>query len=275
MTLGTTAGALARSSLGAILTGVQRTVTDRNYRRIVDRLHRESYRDGFVVKGIHYRPDPCSVGLTAGGEITGASAADLVRDRDLADLHVLDICSGVGLVGLTLLASLGGEARRRVRELTFVDINIFNINSIERTLETNPPERWGNVTVRPVLSDGLSHIDPAQQFDLIVSNPPHLFLPNFTDRALDPDVLGTNDAGWTFHHNFYAVAADYLSDRGEVWFLENHLAESDDDLVRMAKEAPGLELVDVFDDRRDRSLFWVMSKRERTAADDTPPLRSG
>ena len=250
----------ARRWAGKLLTGTARLVGDENYRTVVDRLHREVYPNGFVVRDIHYRPDPCSVGLTAGGEVTGASAADLVRERDLSGLHVLDICCGVGLVGLTMLACLKDDPQPRVRKLSLVDINIFNLNSIERTLEMNPPERWGGVEVQTHLSDGLKHIEPAQQFDLIVSNPPHFFLPNFSDVALQPDVLGTN-AGWKFHKEFYAVVAGYLSARGEVWFLENHLAESDDRLVEMAREAPGLEVTDVFDDRRESSLFWVMSPR--------------
>lgn len=236
-------------------------VGDEKYRAIADRLHRDVYSNGFEVRGIHYYPDPCSVGLTAGGEVTGAAAADLVRARGMADLHVLDICCGVGLVGLTMLACLKEDQERRVRSMSLADINIFNINSIERTLKSNDPRRWGEVEVRTFLTDGLKHIEPANQFDLIVSNPPHFFLQNFSDVALQPDVLGTNDAGWKFHKEFYAVVADYLSPDGQVWFLENHLAECDDQLVQMAKDARDLELTDVFDEPRERTLFWVMTRR--------------
>ncbi len=251
----------ARRWAGKLLAGTARAVGDENYRVFVDRLHREVYPNGFNVRGIHYYPDPCSVGLTAGGEVTGASAADLVRERGMSGLHVLDICCGVGLVGLTMLACLKDDPERRVESMSLADINIFNLNSIERTLQTNPSERWGDVPVRTFLTDGLKNIEPGNQFDLIVSNPPHFFLKNFSEVPLQPDVLGTNDAGWRFHKEFYAVAAEYLSPGGEVWFLENHLAECDDQLVQMAKDAAGLELVDVFDDRRESTLFWVMTRR--------------
>jgi methylase of polypeptide subunit release factors len=260
----------ARRLAGKLLAGTSRVVGDENYRTVVDRLHREVYPDGFSVRGIHYYPDPCSVGLTAGGEVTGASAADLIRERGMSGLHVLDICCGVGLVGLTLLACLKDDVERRVHSMSLADINIFNLNSIERTLQTNPAERWGDVPVRTYLTDGLKHITPANQFDLIVSNPPHFFLPSFSDVRLQPDVLGTNDAGWKFHNEFYAVAVEYLSPGGQVWFLENHLAESDDQLIQMAKDAAGLELVDVFDDRRESTLFWVMTRRQPPASGAGP-----
>jgi methylase of polypeptide subunit release factors len=256
----------ARRWAGKLLAGTARAVGDERYRVVVDRLHREVYANGFVVRGIRYYPDPCSVGLTAGGEVTGSSAAELIRERDMSGLRVLDICCGVGLVGLTLLASLRDDPGR-VESLSLADINIFNLNSIERTLKMNPPERWGHVEVRTFLTDGLKMMEPANQFDLIVSNPPHFFLNNFSDVPLQPDVLGTNDAGWKFHHEFYSVVADYLSPRGEVWFLENHLALADDRLVQMAKDAPGLEVVDVFDDRQEPTLFWVMSRRVQSAAE--------
>ncbi len=257
----------ARQWAGKLLAGTARAVGDERYRVVVDRLHREVYANGFLVRGIHYYPDPCSVGLTAGGEVTGASAADLVRERGMSGLHVLDICCGVGLVGLTMLACLKDDPEDRVQSMSLADINIFNLNSIERTLEMNPPDRWGHVEVLPILTDGLKHIQPANQFDLVVSNPPHFFLQNFSDVPLQPDVLGTNDAGWKFHKEFYSVVADYLTPTGEVWFLENHLALCDDQLVQMAKDAPGMEVTDVFDDRRQSSLFWVMSRRVQAAAD--------
>lgn len=256
----------ARRWAGKVLAGTARMVGDEKYRVIVDRLHREVYPNGFEVRGIRYYPDPCSVGLTAGGEVTGASAADLVRERGMSDLHVLDICCGVGLVGLTMLACLKEDQEPRVRSMALADINIFNINSIERTLKSNDPRRWGEVEVRTFLTDGLKHIKPANQFDLIVSNPPHFFLQNFSDVPLQPDVLGTNDAGWKFHKEFYAVVADYLTPDGQVWFLENHLARCDDQLAQMARDARGLKLTDVFDDRRESTLFWVMTQRVQASA---------
>ena len=250
----------ARRWAGKLLAGTARAVGDERYRVLVDRLHREIYPNGFAVRGIQYHPDPCSVGLTAGGEVTGSSAAELIRERDMSGLHVLDICCGVGLVGLSLAACLKDDPGR-ILSVSLADINIFNLNSIERTLKMNPTDRWGGVEVTTVLTDGLKHIEPANQFDLIVSNPPHFFLENFSDLPLQPDVLGTNDAGWKFHKEFYSIVADYLTPRGQVWFLENHLARCDDQLVQMAKDGRDLELLDVFDDRQESTLFWVMTRK--------------
>lgn len=231
------------------------------YRRLAERIHRDVYKDGFVIEGIRFQPDPCSIGYTLPGGVTGTSAGDLIRERGLSNLSVLDMCCGVGVVGLTLCAYLRNDAETRVRRISFADINIYNLNSLDKTLKTNPGERWGNVATERFLTDGLKGIEPANQFDLIVSNPPHFHTDDFTDWTLQPSVLATMDPGWNFHKEFYASCHDYLSSKGEVWFLENHLAEPEEPLNRIVKECPEMELVDVFDDRRDDRWFWMISRR--------------
>ena len=231
-----------------------------NYRFVAARLHAAVYKDGFeLASGLRCYPDPCSVGRTPQGEMTGASAADLVRTRDRSDLAVLDICCGIGLVGLSMLVRLRDESR--VKQMSFADINIFNINSVKKTLARADPARLGNVTTETFLSDQLASIPASCQFDIIVSNPPHFDAVPFSEGSCDPVELGNADPSWEFHRNFYRSAHKYLKPGGEVWFFENGEAASVDLLLPFIMENPELEFVESFVDGRDSRFFWMITRR--------------
>jgi methylase of polypeptide subunit release factors len=226
------------------------------YRYVAEYLHDNIWKDGFTVDGIHYCADPCSVGLTPHGQITGSSAANMIRSRGLSDLHVLDLCCGTGLVGVTMLAHLPDEAI--IREMSFADINIFNITSIQKTIKTNPSLQRRRITT--YLSDVLKHIPPELRFDLIVSNPPHFDFEPFTEVTLKPGTLGTFDPGWQFHREFYATCTEYLTPAGEVWFLENRRTSPEATLRQLVEETPALKLVETFDDPQDPTVFWMVMR---------------
>ena len=251
----------SRQLAARALTRVLRVAGENRYREFVDRLHRDVYKDGFVVEGIRYYPDPCSIGLTPQVEVTGSSAADMIRERGLSGLNVLDICCGVGTVGMTMLALLKDQTDQPIKSMSLSDINIYNINSLEKTIRLNPSSLWGDVKTEAILSDGLKHIEPANQFDLIVSNPPHFFTDDYIDFTLQPSVLAVMDAGWKFHREFYQSVDKYLSPSGEVWFLENHLAKPEEVLTDIIKENPNIELLETVDDRREPRAFWMISRR--------------
>ncbi len=225
-------------------------------------LHRLGYetrkRDRrFKVAGLTYAPDPCSVGLTPQGELTGRAAARMIAERDLRELRVLDLCCGEGIVGLTLFR----ESGQRVRALHLADINIFNLNSLHRTLALNGLDgmrREGRI--RTWLSDGLQNIPPTP-YDIIVSNPPHVFRPDHTSEGLSPGALGTYDADWAFHRAFYAVCHDYLSERGEVWFLENGAAATPETFVGYIRANPRLAYRRDFVEPNDAGFFWMITGR--------------
>jgi methylase of polypeptide subunit release factors len=240
------------------LQGVLRLGGQRGYRYIATRLHQGIQRP-FELDGITYHPEPCSVGLTPHGRITGASAVDTIRDRGLAGLRVLDICCGVGIAGLTMLSLLRGE--RRIESMTLADINVFNIASLTKTLAMGSRELLGEYEIDVVLSDGLQHLQPANQFDLIVSNPPHYRSDPSDDTQLEPSVLGTYDTDWGFHRRFYESCHEYLTERGEVWFLEAQDAASRHDLIAMVELNPQLQLLGYEDDRRDPRVYWIRCRR--------------
>ncbi len=230
-------------------------------------LHRLGYETKkldrrFTVAGYTYAPDTCSVGLTPQGELTGRAAIDMIRERGLSDLRILDMCCGEGIIGLTIFA----ECQDRIKELHFADINIFNLNSLHRTLALNDLEtlnRQGRI--QTWLSDGLKGI-PARSFDIIVSNPPHIFCADYKAGRFSPSLLGTYDADWSFHRDFYSRCHDYLSERGEVWFLENRAAATPETFVDYIRQNPNLTYVRAFPETRDAGFFWMIAKRNHPAA---------
>ncbi len=262
-------GQIAADGMGSVL----RLAGPRNYRFIAERLHGRIHDGGFEREGIRYYADPCSVGRTPQGELTGESAAEFVRERGLSGLHVLDICSGIGLVGLTMLSRLKGTDH--VARMSFADINIFNINSLRRTLTHNPPDAFGGVDVEVFLSDNLKGIPAQQQFDLIVSNPPHFDARSFTEGDLDPVGLGNADPAWQFHREFYRAAHEYLSASGEVWFFENGEASSVELLRPFVEENDELEYVDSIQDRRDERFYWMVTRRKVKSASERVPSVAG
>jgi 2-polyprenyl-3-methyl-5-hydroxy-6-metoxy-1,4-benzoquinol methylase len=92
---------------------------------------RKKASDRFTISGISYEVDPCSVRGSLEGEQIAKGAVRLIKGRNLNDLRILDICCGVGIIGLTIFS----ELRARVTGVGFADINIFNLDSLKRTLK--------------------------------------------------------------------------------------------------------------------------------------------
>lgn len=247
---------LAQAS-ASVLEGLLRLAGQRGYRYVANRLHQGIQRP-FELDGVTYHPEPCSVGLTPHGRVTGASATQMIRERGFSNLRVLDICCGVGIAGMTMLSLLRGE--RRISRMTLADINVFNIASVEKTLAMGSRDLFREYEINVVLSDGLKYLERAQEFDLIISNPPHYRSdPNYSVE-LEPSVLGTYDSDWGFHRSFYESCPDYLSDGGEVWFLEARDAASERDLIEMVEANPRLDLLGCEDDPSDPRVYWMMSR---------------
>ena len=187
----------------------------------------------FTIGKVNYCVDPASVGQTPQGEITARGFVRMAKEQQRRDLKVLDICCGVGIIGLTIFSELSAEGV--VKQIAFSDINIFNIHSLERTLKINQFDSLVGDKIHYWLSDGLHHI-PRQEFDIIVSNPPHIYLEEYADNWLSAPRLGTFDAGWQFHKAFYRDCHHYLAPGGEVWFLEYGKAASDSDFLPYIKQ---------------------------------------
>jgi methylase of polypeptide subunit release factors len=213
----------------------------------------------FTISGLTYEVDPCSVGRTPQGEMTAEAAITMIKERQLRDLKVLDICCGVGIVGMTIFSRLGKELT--VKQVALADINIFNLNSLRRTLAVNHLDHLLGDRIACYLSEGLSHIPRGERFDLIVSNPPHYFVPDRTKEGLSPGRLGTYDAGWSFHKSFYEECHEYLTDKGEVWFLENSAGASEEVLLPFIEANASLRYEKQIREPLDPGFFWMITRR--------------
>jgi methylase of polypeptide subunit release factors len=212
----------------------------------------------YTISGLHYDAGPYSVGETPQGEATAEGAIRMIQERGLRDIRVLDICCGTGIIGLTVFARL--RQGDTVRAVGLSDINIFNLNALRRTLKSNALEPLVGSEIKVWLSDGFAHIPAEERFDLIVSNPPHFPRDDFTSGDFSPDVLGTFDANWSFHSDFYRQCHERLRPGGEVWFLENGEGATEDDLRPFIAANPRLHYIG----RRDEPLlpkcFWMLTK---------------
>jgi methylase of polypeptide subunit release factors len=213
----------------------------------------------FTVAGINYDADPCSVGHEPQGELTGRGAVRLIRERGLKNLSILDMCCGVGVIGLTIFSELRNT--EMLDKVSLADINIFNINSLERTLKLNGLQSLVGDQIEYWLSDSLKNVPRDKRFDLIVSNPPHFFAEDRTSNPLVPSRLAMYDADWSFHKSFYSQCHDYLTPRGEVWFLENGDAVNSAGLLPFIEANPNLQYVGEAVEPGDPVFFWMFSKR--------------
>lgn len=213
----------------------------------------------FSVGDIKYECDPCSIGWEPQGEGTAEGAIRMIRERQLYDLKVLDVCCGVGVIGLTIFSRLCNEGV--VKEIALSDINVFNINSLERTLRVNQLDKLVPDQIRYWLSDSLKHIPHGARFDVIVSNPPHFWAKRHSDQQLPPNRLAMYDADWSFHKSFYARCHEHLTNRGEVWFLENGDAAQSSDFLPYIEANSELKFIDHFPEPLLPGFFWMITRK--------------
>ena len=213
----------------------------------------------FSIGKINYQVDPGSVGKTPQGEMTARGCIRMIEAQPRRHLKVLDICCGVGIIGLTIFSELAPGAI--VSQIAFADINVFNINSLARTLKLNQLDSLIGDKIHYWLSDGLQHI-PHQQFDIIVSNPPHIYIEEFSRERLSAQRLGTFDAGWQFHKSFYQNCHHYLAPDGEVWFLEYGKAAQPEDFLPYIEQNSHLSYRHTIPEPLDNNFFWMISANQ-------------
>ena len=123
----------------------------------------------------------------------------------------LEWCAGPGFIGFNLLA------KGTVKKISFLEIADSPVKDLRKTAES-----VSNVNIYQ--GDELNSI-PAQQFDLIVSNPPHFL----TEEESYIENLETRlfvDPEWSIHRNFFNQVSNYLTDDGIILLIENKLGSN-------------------------------------------------
>ena len=226
-------------------------------------------KDEFKVEGIQYVGNPNSIGEEIYGEPTAKGAIKMIRERDLKNLDILDIGCGLGVIGLTMYQIM--KLENRIDTISFADINIFNLDALRKSLKKNNLDALVNQKFFVYLSDILTHIPENKKFDLIVSNPPDWpSEKSFQDEdmPLTPKRLAVFDANFDFHREFYSNVDKYLTEKGEIWFLENGSVIKTKQIQDFINKILNLEFIEIkpfqgtVKGKLKGNLFWTIVKKK-------------
>jgi SAM-dependent methyltransferase len=164
--------------------------------------------------------------LDGGGYDFGQDYIPYLRNRGMPpQRRTFEWCAGPAFIGFSLLGAGLTET------LCLADINPEAIEACRRTI------RFNRLTDRVALyhSDNLAKIPTAEQWDLVVGNPPHYpdeYVGNL--RAHDPD--------WKVHRAFFAQVGAHLKPGGVLVLQENSQGSTAETFLPMLTAA-GLEIV--------------------------------
>jgi len=184
--------------------------------------------------------------LNGGGTTFGQEFLGVVEEKFGKVDHLYEFCAGPGFIGFSLMA------HNLCEKLTLSDINPEAMALCNETIKNHNLQN----KVFTYVSDGLDEIPPSEQWDLVVSNPPHW--PQYDDihgtdiRRFDIDLL--------IHKNFYRDIHQYLKPDGSILFQENGQATGAEDFLEMLEEN-GLKIVEVFKANPDSRFYFIWSKR--------------
>ena len=164
--------------------------------------------------------------LDGGGSTFGQDFVPLLRQRSMPKVaRAFEWCAGPGFIGFSLLAHGLTET------LCLADVNLEAVAACRRTVARNGLE--AKVTVHH--SDNLEAVPASEQWDLVVSNPPH-----FVDTSIGQ--LRYHDPDWRVHRGFFGRVARHLKPGGVVVLQENNVGSTPDTFKAMIADA-GLRLV--------------------------------
>jgi len=197
--------------------------------------------------------------LDGGGSTFGQAFAPVLRGRGMPKVQrAFEWCAGPGFIGFSLLANGLCET------LCLADVNGEAVAACARTVRDNALED----RVAVYRSDNLKDIPPAEQWDLVVSNPPH-----FADTSFGQ--LRYHDPDWRVHRGFFGSVARHLKPGGVVVLQENNDGSTPDTFAPMIAEA-GLRVVFEQGAHRERTtdsrMFYLGIMR---AGDAVPEWAQG
>lgn len=160
--------------------------------------------------------------------------------------HLFEFCAGPGFIGFSLLAH--GLCER----LTLADINPEAVAACRATVKANGLES----RVAVYQSDCLDSIPAGEQWDLVVSNPPHW---RSGEDAYVRDMRMW-DPGLRIHEKFYRSIGPHLRPGGSILMQENGSATKVEDFREMI-EQNGLAVVESFKAKPISLLRCLLERR--------------
>lgn len=170
--------------------------------------------------------------LHGGGIRFGQQFIPIVKEKFGHVGHVFEFCAGPGFIGFSLLAN------NLCDKLTVADINPEAVSVLNETIKRNGLESRATA----YLSNCLDSIPETEKWDLVVSNPPHVFCA--TENEYRKNII-LFDPNFNIHKRFYRDIRKFLKPTGSVLLQEHTESTSIDDFKGMIEEN-GLKIVDVF-----------------------------
>ena len=160
--------------------------------------------------------------------ITKSNIIDKIQDQG----DVLEICSGPGFIGYTLLKY------NKANRLVLSDINPEVRDGIETT------NRFNNLKVEFIQSDCFDSMEGSNKFDTIVSNPPHFKTERPNGYRSSEEKLISLDYDMQFHKKFFESAHRYLNPNGKIVLIENCDGVTEEDIRVLSNQHFSVESVD-------------------------------
>ena len=137
---------------------------------------------------------------------------EYVKVNNKNNLKILDLCTGSGIIAITLK-----------KELDRISIDVVASDISEEAIEVAKENaQYHDADVRFIQSDIFNNID--DKFDIIVSNPPYIYRKDeVTMQAnvlkYDPHLaLFAEEEGMYFYRNIVERSVNYLNENGVIFF---------------------------------------------------------
>lgn len=174
---------------------------------------------------------------------------EYVKKTNKNNLKILDLCTGSGIIAITLK-----------KELDEILIDVVASDISEEAIEVSKENaQYHNADVRFIQSDIFNNID--DKFDIIVSNPPYIDRKDevtMQDNVLkyDPHLaLFAEEEGMFFYRKIIEQAKDYLKENGVMFFEIGY--DQRDKIINLSEKNDYLAQVYKDINNRDRMAFLV------------------
>ena len=174
---------------------------------------------------------------------------EYVKANNKNNLKILDLCTGSGIIAITLK-----------KELDQISIDVVASDISEEAIEVAKENaQYHDTDVRFIQSDIFNNID--DKFDIIVSNPPYIDRKDevtMQDNVLkyDPHLaLFAEEEGMFFYRKIIEQAKDYLKENGVMFFEIGY--DQRDKIINLSEKNDYLAQVYKDINNRDRMAFLV------------------
>lgn len=174
---------------------------------------------------------------------------EYVKANNKNNLKILDLCTGSGIIAITLK-----------KELDQISIDVVASDISEEAIEVAKENaQYHDTDVRFIQSDIFNTID--DKFDIIVSNPPYIDRKDevtMQDNVLkyDPHLaLFAEEEGMYFYRKIIEQAKDYIKENGVMFFEIGY--DQKDKIIKLSKKNGYLAQVYKDINNRDRMAFLV------------------